>query len=104
MALSSRNAYLDAGDRTRAPELFAALKTAAASISARAQSPDAAIEAARQRIEIAGFGPIDYLDHRDAETLAPAGAADRPSRLLVAAWLGKTRLIDNVPVGDDGGR
>jgi len=101
VALSSRNAYLDAEERARAPELFAALKAAAFSIAARAQSPDAAIKVARQRIETAGFGPIDYLDHRDAETLASAEATDRPSRLLAAAWLGKTRLIDNVVVGDD---
>lgn len=97
LALSSRNAYLRAGDRGRAPELFAALKTAAASIAAGAQSPDVAIGAARQKIENAGFGPIDYLEHRDAENLAPA-MPDQPSRLLVAAWLGNTRLIDNVAV------
>ena len=97
LALSSRNAYLRAGDRGRAPELFAALKTAAASIAAGAQSPDVAIRAARQKIENAGFGPIDYLEHRNAENLAPA-MPDQPSRLLVAAWLGNTRLIDNVVV------
>jgi len=58
-----------------------------------------AISEGRARLEAAGFGPIDYLVVRDAESL---GAWDRASgrmaRVLAAAWLGKTRLIDNLAV------
>ena len=46
----------------------------------------------------AGFGPVQYLEVRDAQTLAPVARAEREARLLVAAYLGKTRLIDNVAV------
>jgi pantoate--beta-alanine ligase len=46
----------------------------------------------------AGFSKIDYLAIRDAETLEPIDRADRPARVLAAAFLGNTRLIDNVPV------
>jgi pantoate--beta-alanine ligase len=98
LALSSRNAYLDADQRIRAPELFAALHTAANSIASGAEKPEIALGVARRRIETAGFGPIDYLDHRDAQTLASSDTTDRPSRLFSAAWLGGTRLIDNVAV------
>lgn len=98
LALSSRNAYLDAPDRARAPELFAALSAAAVAIGSGSEQPDTATETARRRIEAAGFGPIDYLEHRDAETLEPAAGSGRPSRLFAAAWLGSTRLIDNLAV------
>jgi len=97
LAMSSRNAYLDADQRARAPELRRALNEAAAAIRDGAKS-DHAVSAARTRIESAGFTKIDYLDHRDAETLEVARNADRTTRLFVAAWLDKTRLIDNVPV------
>jgi pantoate--beta-alanine ligase len=98
LALSSRNAYLDADQRARAPELFSALRAAAKAIASREDAPANALGIARHRIEAAGFGPIDYLEHRDAETLSPARSNDRPSRLFTAAWLGSTRLIDNVAV------
>jgi pantoate--beta-alanine ligase len=97
LALSSRNAYLDRDQRSKASELHRALTEAAAAIRGGAR-PRKAIEAARARIQRAGFAKIDYLDHRDAETLEAARKTDRPTRLFVAAWLGKTRLIDNVAV------
>jgi pantoate--beta-alanine ligase len=53
---------------------------------------------AMQQLNAAGFGPIDYLELCDAETLAPTRNLQRPARLLVAAKLGRTRLIDNVAV------
>ena len=53
---------------------------------------------ARRRILAAGFASLDYVELRDAETLAPLERAAGPARLLAAAWLGKARLIDNVPV------
>ena len=58
----------------------------------------------RRTLEAAGF-KLDYLEVRDAETLQPAGfGTGRPLRVLVAAWLGKTRLIDNVAVQISGSR
>jgi pantoate--beta-alanine ligase len=98
LALSSRNAYLDPDQRARAPELHRALIEAAAAIKSGG-GVEQALAAARKRIENAGFDLIDYLDHRDAETLEAAQTTERPTRLFVAAWLGKTRLIDNVAVG-----
>ena len=57
-----------------------------------------ALDRARARLAEAGFDPIDYVELRDAETLAPVAALDRPARLLAAARIGRTRLIDNLPV------
>jgi pantoate--beta-alanine ligase len=53
---------------------------------------------AKSRLEQAGFSPIDYLDLRDAATLEPVDILLSPARLMVAAWLGTTRLIDNMAV------
>jgi pantoate--beta-alanine ligase len=52
----------------------------------------------RQAIISAGYAAVEYLELRADDDLAPLAAADRPARLLVAAWLGETRLIDNVSV------
>jgi pantoate--beta-alanine ligase len=57
-----------------------------------------AIEKARARLEAAGFESVDYVELRDAETLLPVAGLDRPARLLAAARIGRTRLIDNLPV------
>lgn len=97
LALSSRNAYLSPDERARAPELNRALTAAAAALTAGADV-DGVLTAVRGRIAEAGFGAIDYVELRDGETLAPISRVERPSRLLAAAWLGKARLIDNVPV------
>ena len=97
LAMSSRNAYLSADERARAPELNRALVEAAEALSAGGDS-GAILEAARARILAAGFGTIDYVELRDAETLEPIRRVERPARLLAAAWMGKARLIDNVPV------
>ncbi|MEM6903856.1 MAG: pantoate--beta-alanine ligase, partial [Pseudomonadota bacterium] len=98
LALSSRNAYLAPSERLAAPQLHRGLQTIATELAAgKAFAPlqDAAITA----LKTAGFEAPDYLDLRDAETLMPLVAAgDRPGRLLVAAKLGSTRLIDNIPV------
>lgn len=98
LALSSRNAYLDPAERARAPELYAALSEAAAALAAGAEAAPV-LERARGRLAAAGFGPIDYVEFRDAATLTPLERAEAPGRLLAAAWLGRTRLIDNVAVG-----
>ena len=97
LALSSRNAYLSPSEREIAPVLHQVLKDCAARIKA-GQPIGAAIADGRAKIERAGF-TVDYLEARDARTLAPIAALkDGPVRLLVAAKLGRTRLIDNIKV------
>ena len=97
LALSSRNAYLSARERAIAPALNRVLKECAGKIARGEPLPQVLDEGARA-IEQTGF-LLDYLEARDAETLAPVtSAADGPIRLLVAARLGSTRLIDNLPV------
>ena len=99
LALSSRNVYLSPGERAIAPRLHGELRAAAHAIRAGG-APEMALKAARHSITEAGFR-INYLELRNAETLAPLDAATKPGtpkRLLVAAWLGKTRLIDNIAV------
>lgn len=100
LALSSRNAYLSDEERQAARVLPRALGEAAAAI-ARGAEVDETLERARKRLADAGFGPIDYVELRDAETLMPVDRLDRPARLLAAARLGRTRLIDNLPVSSD---
>lgn len=97
LALSSRNAYLSRAERAAAPVLHRVLTDCAERIAAR-QPIAAALSQGRATITQAGF-VVDYLEARQAETLAPAASpADAPLRLLVAARIGKTRLIDNVAV------
>ena len=97
LALSSRNAYLSEEERLAARTLPRALGEAVQAIESGAPV-DEALERARARLAEAGFDPIDYVALRDAETLAPLIALDRPARLLAAARIGRTRLIDNLPV------
>jgi len=95
LALSSRNAYLSGGERAIAPMLHRVLKECASRIAAGDQLARVLNEGAHA-LEQAGFR-LDYLEARDAATLAPVNSrADVPIRLLVAARLGRTRLIDNV--------
>jgi pantoate--beta-alanine ligase len=97
LALSSRNAYLSTEERARAPTLHQTLQHCAKRI--RAGDPIAPVTAdGAGTLTRAGFA-VDYLEARHAETLAPIDkAADGAVRLLVAAKLGKTRLIDNIGV------
>lgn len=97
LALSSRNAYLAADERTAAVALPRALRSAADDIAAGAEVR-ATLEAAAEDIAGAGFHPIDYLALVDGETLEPLDAWQPGARLLVAARLGNTRLIDNLEV------
>jgi len=97
LALSSRNAYLSDEERAAARTLPRALGEAAQAIADGAPIAEA-LDKARARLEGAGFDPVDYVELRDAATLAPMAALDRPARLLAAARMGKTRLIDNLPV------
>ncbi|MFG1357410.1 pantoate--beta-alanine ligase [Xanthobacter pseudotagetidis] len=96
LALSSRNAYLSAEERATAPVIHHALNGAAEMIRAGGD-PSLATAQASERIAAAGL-KVDYVAVRNAETLAPLAASGEPVRLLAAAWLGTTRLIDNIPV------
>jgi pantoate--beta-alanine ligase len=97
LAMSSRNRFLAPDDRVRAPELYRALHEAAAAV-ATGQRPLAAIEErGMARLETAGFRP-EYVAVRDALSLAEPAPACRGLVVLGAAWLGSTRLIDNVAV------
>ena len=97
LALSSRNAYLSPAERAAAPALYRVLVGCAGQIAA-GHPTGAVLGAGRKAIAQAGFA-LDYLEARRAETLAPAASyRERPLRLLVAARIGKTRLIDNVAV------
>ncbi len=97
LALSSRNAYLSAAERAVAPMLYRVLKGCAGRIK-NGEKVDHVLNVGRIEIDVAGFR-LDYLEARHALTLAPIGGPkDGPIRLLIAARLGKTRLIDNVAV------
>ncbi len=97
LALSSRNRYLEPKHREAAPALHRVLNESAVLISRGAPIAQV-MTSARHEIEKAGF-TVDYVEARHAETLAPvADAHHGPVRLLVAARIGGTRLIDNVPV------
>ena len=100
LALSSRNIYLDERQRKFAPNLHQAMQWAAGRIHA-GEPVELAVREAAAAISAAGF-VIDYLEVRDARTLAPPTPGQKPGelRLLAAARLGTTRLIDNIAVGD----
>ena len=95
LAKSSRNGYLDAAERARAPELYRVLDEMAEALRNGADF-QALRAAALEQLEAAGFRP-DYLEWRNARDLT-APNSDTPSRLFAAAWLGRARLIDNVGV------
>lgn len=97
LALSSRNRYLAPAERAIAPKLHAILQEAAQSIKS-GNAVKTALEKASQAILQAGFAKLDYIELRDAATLAPLEKLTAPARLLVAAYLGTTRLIDNIEV------
>ncbi len=97
LALSSRNAYLSTDERRVAPALFRVLSDMAAALAAGGAATDEVVRGIAA-LEAAGFGRIDYLAVCDAETLKPVTRVEGPARVLAAAWLGTTRLIDNVPV------
>jgi len=96
LALSSRNAYLSPAERKTAPLLHQTISEVAAAL-ARGEGADAAGVAGRFKLEAAGFR-VDYIAVRDPDTLKPLSGPVKHARVLAAAYLGKTRLIDNVPV------
>jgi pantoate--beta-alanine ligase len=97
LALSSRNRYLNPEERAVAPRLHAVLARIAAALREGAAAAPLRAEGIAE-LSAAGFDPVQYLEVRDAETLAPLERVDGPARVLAAAYLGRTRLIDNVAV------
>jgi pantoate--beta-alanine ligase len=97
LAMSSRNAYLDARERAIAANLNRVIKDVAAQL--REGAVIAAVESrAVQALLGAGFDSVDYVAVRDAETLAALQHFAPPARVLAAARIGKTRLIDNMAI------
>lgn len=98
LAMSSRNRYLTPEQRTAAAVLPAALAMAAQSIAEGHQPVHLAKAVVEDELQLAGFR-IDYIEVVDAQTLAPIETlTDRPARIVVAARIGATRLIDNMAV------
>jgi pantoate--beta-alanine ligase len=97
LALSSRNVRLSPAERQVAPKLASALFDAAARIAGGADV-EGTLAKLRSEIVAAGYAKVEYLELRADEDLAPISKLDRPARLLAAAWLGETRLIDNVKI------
>ena len=98
LALSSRNAYLSALDRQRAGALFTGLSAAKALVEKGERRASVLLAAATA--EIAGrVDRIDYIEVRAADDLKPLDTVDRPAVILVAAFVGGTRLIDNLRLG-----
>lgn len=94
LAMSSRNARLSPAARAIAPALFAAMTDAVQGLRA---GDMAAMKTCETELLAAGFDRVEYIELRDASSLEPALALDRPLRLLAAAWLDGVRLIDNIP-------
>lgn len=97
LALSSRNRYLSLEERAIAPQLYITLQQAAASLQAGLDAASVVAQAA-QSLRESGFGRVDYVAYTDAESLTPRTHYAPNGRLLAAAFLGKTRLIDNIAV------
>ncbi len=96
LAMSSRNAYLSEAER-RVAALLPAVLSDAVSRLRQGHAAEAVEVEAVARLEAAGFGPVDYIQAHDGETMRRLGPGPTPegARLFAAAWLGKTRLIDN---------
>ncbi|TAN47164.1 MAG: pantoate--beta-alanine ligase, partial [Rhodospirillales bacterium] len=97
LAKSSRNAYLTPEERRIAPALYKILSDAAKRVQGGEAASNACADAVKALIA-AGFARADYIEVRDAETLAPVEHPTATARILGAAWLGRTRLIDNLPI------
>ena len=97
LALSSRNAYLTAEERADAVALPQTMQEAATAIAAGSPVADI-LSDAKARLLRSGFQKVDYFELRDADTLALLDDFTKSARLLAAAHIGRTRLIDNIPV------
>jgi pantoate--beta-alanine ligase len=97
LAMSSRNAYLSTEERQVAGRMNLILKDAATRMKHGDDAATAEQFGSAALLE-AGFNTVDYVAVRDAETLSPVTDTSRPARILAAAKIGKTRLIDNMAV------
>jgi len=95
LAMASRNAYLTPQERAIAPMLYEVLNHVQRAIVVSHMPVKSALEQGVSALTKAGF-KVDYLEMREAETLAEIQQFEPPARLLAAAWLGATRLIDNI--------
>jgi len=98
LAMSSRNAYLTADERDRAPAINRALEAADATVARGERSASAVLSAARAELSEAGIEP-EYLELRSASDLQPVEQVNGSTLLAVAAQVGKARLIDNRVLG-----
>ncbi|PLS21462.1 pantoate--beta-alanine ligase [Neptunicoccus cionae] len=97
LAMSSRNLRLGEEARKIAPVVYHVLTDIAEGL-ARGASLSELLPDARQTLDKAGFGTLDYLELRSAQDLEPMDSAVRPARLFIAVWLDGVRLIDNIPI------
>ena len=98
LALSSRNAYLSGQERRIAPSLARVLRSVTSALTRQPGAVPAELARGLRELRDAGFA-IDYLEIREEETLRPVTTmVAAPSRVFAAVHLGKTRLIDNVPI------
>lgn len=97
LALSSRNAYLTTEERRSAPLLARVLREIAGVLAGEPDAVERELARGRAALERAGLA-VEYLELRDALTLAPLAAATAPARIFAAVRLGRTRLIDNMPL------
>ncbi len=96
LALSSRNVYLTAEERAAAPVLYRALRTAETLVLDGERDARVVADAMRETVAAEPLAVLDYAEVVDSRTLEPLTVLDRPSRGLVAARVGSTRLIDNI--------
>jgi len=97
LALTSRNAYLSPEERRTAPLIYRVLRDSAAALAERPDAVATTLDRGIAALRADGFA-IDYLELRNAADLAPMARLATPARLLAAVHLGRTRLIDNIPV------
>jgi pantoate--beta-alanine ligase len=97
LALSSRNGYLDEPQRNAAPAIYRTINSMAAAIQAGEVNFNKLVTAGLKSLKAAGFRP-DYLEIREANSLKPASPDDLHVVILAAAFIGSTRLIDNIAV------
>jgi pantoate--beta-alanine ligase len=98
LALSSRNRYLCSTEREIAIALPRMLETVARRLARAPDDVAAAVAWGVEQLQQAGFTKVDYVDVCDAATLQPVSAVRTPCRVFAAAWIGRTRLIDNMPI------
>jgi pantoate--beta-alanine ligase len=98
LATSSRNVYLTPEERKQATALSRVLRHIASEVSNSSDDFERLLAAGARELLQAGFRNVEYIEIRDSETLEPVTTILRPARVLAAAQLGKTRLIDNMPI------